>query len=294
MEKIKFMVDSSSDISDADLQEHGIEMLSIPITIDGKGYLERRSFTTEEYYNILETSKTSPTTSGVPAAAYLESYTRIYEEGYTDIVNATISSIGSGTYQSAVRAKDEFYDANPDAKDKFNIHVVDSRCYTCACGYPMVQSAKMAAQGKSVADVLTYLDDWFATVEVYFGVFTLAYAKKSGRISGASAFVGEVLGLRPIIRLAGEKADIMDKVRGDKKVVPRLFEAYKKSCTDPNKPVFVIGGLDDGPPDELAAMIEKDLGRSVIRQKVGACITTHTGPRPVALVFHGRDRRKNK
>ena len=232
MEKIKFLTDSANDIPDDELEEYGIEMLCIPIAVDGVGYHERKDFSIDEYYSIITKAKEVPVTSKVPEWQYLESYKRAFEEGYTDIVTVTISSTGSATYESAVMARDAFYKENPDAKKSFTIHVVDSLIYTIVYGYAVVEAVKMARKGTPVAQIIAYLEDWFAKAEVYLGVYSLEFAKKSGRLSGMSAFVGEVLGLRPIISMIDGKSAIVDKVRGDKNVALRIFEAVKQNCAD--------------------------------------------------------------
>ena len=288
MSKIKIVTDSSSDIPQATLERYGIEMLSLPITIDGKGYYERESFTIEEFYGLLAACKETPSTSMVPEPSFLECYARAAQEGYTDLLNVVINASGSGTYSAAMRAKETFYAENPDAQMK--IHLVDSGSYTLAYGYPVMEAARMVEAGKTVEEILAYLADWFASIEVYLGVYTLEYAKKSGRIGGIGAFVGEVLGLRPIIGSIGGKTTIVDKVRGDKNVVPRLFEAYKKTVTDRTKPVIVLHGVDKGPTQELAALIEQETGRPPEMFNVGACVAINTGPNPVALVCHGKKR----
>ena len=119
------------------------------------------------------------------------------------------------------------------APAKLEIHIVDSGTYSLAYGWPTMQAAKMAKSGKSVEEILLWLEDYFSSVEIYLGCYTLEYAKKSGRISAAAAFVGDVLGLRPIIAMIGGGTKVVDKVRGEKNVAPRLLQAYLDNCADP-------------------------------------------------------------
>ena len=286
MANIKIVTDSSSDIPQEVVERYGIEMLSLPITVDGKGYFERESFSIEEFYGIMASCKETPATSMVPEPRFFACFAQAFKEGYTDLVCVLINSEGSGTYNAARTAKARFFEENPGAEIK--IHLVDSHSYTLAYGYPVMEAAKMAEAGRGVDEILAYLADWFATVDIYVGVYTLEYAKKSGRIGGIGAFVGGVLGLRPIIRSVGGKTTILDKVRGNQNVVPRLFEAYRTADVDPEKPAIVLHGVDEGPARELAALIEKESGRPPLLFNVGACIVINTGPNPVALVCHGR------
>ncbi len=178
MPKIKFIADTASDIPDELLLEYDIDMPSVPITIEGKGYFERRSFSVREFYQILSGCAEIPATSRVPAEDYKACYERAFSYGFTDIINVTINAGGSGTNASAHMAKSLFFEEHPGAEGKFNIHIVDSKTYTMAYGYPVVQGAKMAREGKSCGEILDYLYDFFDRCEIYLACYSLDYAKK--------------------------------------------------------------------------------------------------------------------
>ena len=107
-QKILLMTDSASDISDQDLTEGGIVMLPIPITIDGKGYYERVDFTIPEFYERLSAAKELPVTSHILSLTYQQAYEDAYAQGYTDIINTTITSAGSNMFEAAVLTKSTF------------------------------------------------------------------------------------------------------------------------------------------------------------------------------------------
>ena len=290
MEKIKIVTDSASDILDSALEEYGIEMLCISIAVDGVSYHERQDFTFQEYYSMLETCKEVPVTSKIPEWKFLDCYKRAYEQGYTTLIAVTLSGRGSATYESAVLARNHFYEENPDAKEKFKIYLVDSRIYTIAVGHPVTQAGKMAKEGKSSQEILDYLADWFDTVEVILSVYTLRFLKKSGRVSGASAFVGEALGVRPVLSVIEGKTETLDKPRGDKNVVPTVFNLFKKNCVDYSAPVLILYGADKQCAEELADLLEKEIGRRPPMFMAGGAIVTNTGPKPIAVVYRGKAR----
>ena len=291
MSKIKIVTDSSSDIPDELLKELDIELLYIPITVDGKGCHERVDFSIDEYYDVLTNAKEIPKTSMVPEPKFYECYKRAMEAGYTDVIVVTIASALSGTFSSANKAMQRFYEENPGSEAAIKIHPVDSRACTLAYGFPVMNSVKMAREGKSVDEILAYMKDWFERVEIHLGVFTLEHAKRCGRISGMSAFIGEALGLRPIIKLIDGKTSIDGKVRGDNKVVLRLFDNYKNSRTSVNDDVIVMKGRDEKYAQDLVALLEKETGRPVPVFQVGAAIITNTGPRPLAVICLGNSRK---
>lgn len=291
MEKIKFIADTASDIPDHELAEYAIGMPSVPVTIDGEGYFERKSFGIREFYPVLSAAKEIPTTSRVPEADYLALYREALEEGYTDIISVTINAAASGTHTSAVMAAQHLFDKNPAAKDAINIHVVDSRSYSLGYGFAVVKAAQMARDGKTVAELLAFLEDWFNCVEVYLGCYTLEYAKKSGRINAAAAFVGEVLGMRPVISLIDGETKTEEKVRGDKKLALALFNQYKNRRVSPDEDVCVVCGEEEAHGRELQALLETELGRPVPLYFAGASITINAGPRIAAVVLKGKPRR---
>ena len=288
MTKVKIIADSSCDIPDAQVKEHNIELVHIPITVDGKGLHERKDFSIDEYYGILANAKEIPKTSMVPEPVFYEAFKRALDDEYTDVIVATISSTGSGTNNSAQSAKQRLYEEHPGSEADFKIHIFDSRSYSIGFGYPVLQAAKMVGQGKPLGDVLAYLADCFDRLYVYLGVYTLEHLKRCGRVSGISAFIGEALGLRPIVSIINGENKVMGKVRGDKKIVPHLLETYRKTRTSPDDHVVVLYGQDENYAKELAELLTKETGRPTPIFRAGAAIVTNTGPRPVALACLGR------
>lgn len=290
-QKIKFITDSASDIPDDLLLEYDIDMMSVPIAVDGREYLERRSFTIFEFYKILAKSEEIPKTSRIPIPEYIKAYKRAYKEGCTDIINVTINSKGSGTIESARLAVEEFFEEIPEAKGKINIHIVDSLIYTMAYGHPVVEGAKMARAGKSVDEILDYIYDFIDSVEIYLACFKLDHAKKSGRITAAAAFVGDVLGLRPIISFLDGETKIVTKVRGEKQLLQQLIKCYEDKRESAGGFVAVIGG---GVPEyglSVQQALQTRLKREVPLYYAGASIVINAGTEIVAIVCKGNKRR---
>jgi DegV family protein with EDD domain len=290
MQKIKFIADSASDIPDEMLLEYDIDMPSVPITIDGKGYFERRSFTIKEFYKLLAATGEIPATSRVPVEDYKDCYERAFARGYTDIINVTINAGGSATNESAHMAAAAFFEEHPDAQDKLKIHIVDSKTYTMAYGWPVVEGARMARNGRSAPEILGYLYDFFDRCEIYLACYSLDYAKKSGRLNAASAFVGELLGLKPIISLIDGDTKIVQTVRGDKQIIPQLVRCWEER-RDPECDFALVAC---GAVDEYGKMLQKVLevkaGKPIPMFNAGASIVINAGPKIVAVVLLGKRR----
>lgn len=292
MEKIKFLTDSACDIPKEAALEYGITVLPIPITMDGKSYLERVDFTSEEFYEMLLAAKAIPSTSHITAAVFEDQYQKALDEGCTHVVVTTINSKGSTMFDAANLAKNLFYEDNPQAQGKFTIYVVDSKTYTVPYAYAQQEAVKMARAGVPCVEIVDFLLDFFDRVKVYFAVYSLEFAKKSGRINCAAAFVGDVLGLRPILEIVDGEMNIIDKVRGDKNVVPKLVEYAEKNRVK-GTPIMTMRALTDDVGEQLNAMLEERTGENTQGLfQVGACITINAGPRLAGVMILEEKRRK--
>jgi len=293
MQKIKIMVDTPCDIPDEKLSMYEIEMVCVPICVDGVGYLERKSFSCEEFYPILESAKSLPTTSRIPIGSFSESYERLWNEGYTDIIVITMNAGGSGTYESAQMAANMFFEETPEAVSIFSIHIVDSMTYSLAYGYPAMCAAEMVQNGKSVKDILDFLCDIFLRMEISLACYTLEYAKKSGRITAVAALAGDILGLRPTIAMIDGKTKITAKSRGMKKATQNLLDTYHKRRITPDEPVMIVSGTTDECGQELKSQLEQELGREILHCKVGAAVAINTGPQMAGIGFLGKKRERS-
>lgn len=292
MEKIKFITDSACDLEESAARENGITVLPIPITVDGKSYHERLDFTSAEFYKILLDAHTIPVTSHITAISFAEQYHTAFDEGYTHIIVTTINSKGSSMFDAANLAKNIFYDEYPEVQGKLTIYVVDSKTYTIPYGYAQCEAARLAKAGMPCAQVVEFLKDFFSRIEIYFGVYSLEFAKKSGRINCAAAFVGDVLGLRPIISIIDGEMKIIDKVRGDKNVTPKLAEIACKRRVE-GTPYLCIRALTDNVGEQLSSLMQEATGAAPIGLfYAGASITINAGPRLAGVMIMGEKRSK--
>lgn len=291
MDRIKIMTDSASDIPKELEKQYDIRILSFPVTVGDKGYLERVDFTNEEFYEILQNAPKIPVTSQITVFQFEEEFKTFFEQGYAELIYVLIYSGGSSTYNNAVMAKEQFYESHPEAKTQFKIHLVDSKAYTMAYGYPVVEAAKKAQRGASSDEIVAYLEDWFDSVEIYFAPYTLEFVKKSGRVPAAAAFVGELIGLRPIISIIDGETKVIEKVRGDKAILPALFKHAKERII-PQTPYMLVRSTKNEECAELAAQLKKQFGYEAVGQfDIGAAISINAGPKVVGVIVKGQNRR---
>lgn len=284
--KYRVLTDSACDLPFAMAEKHRIDILSFGITVDGKAYTERIDFNFEEYYEILRTCEGVPSTAHVTVPRFLAKFEEYDDAGVQDVLYVSINGSGSATLDAATMAKKEFYASRPGST--MNICLVDSHCYSMAYGWPLLHAEEKLAAGESIADVEAWLNDVFTRVEIILGAFSLKFMKKSGRISAAAAFAGELLGLRPIISLNDGVSTVRKKVRGDKEVPPALLQYAGEHRVGGD---YLVGGTDDAVIAGLAALCEEKWGeKPVATFKLGAAVATNTGPDAVAIVYMGKPR----
>lgn len=290
MGKIMIVTDSCCDLDKKTIEELGIKVLPFTLTLGGESFREIFDKSTQEVYEMMSHTDEIPKHSQISPVTFEETYKELYEQGYTDIISVSINSQGSGTYNNSIIGKNDFFENNPDAKDKIRIFNLDSKCYTIFYGYPIMEAVRKIRKGAEAEDVVAYLEEWFDVCAIYAVPYNLKYARKSGRISAAAAFAGELLGLKPIIEFADNGTKTVDKIRGEKNIVSKLVDCVEKRMT-PQTPYIIIHGQDMA----LAKEVEKELSKKVGRKAemfnpIGAAVASNIGPDVVAVLI----RRKEK
>ncbi len=288
MSKIKFITDSASDISREDEQSLGIQVLPFPVSFGDKTYLSRVDMTDEQFYEMLEAADALPTTSQITVFQYGEAFETAYEDGYTAVINTTINSEGSGTYNSACLAAQMFYETHPEAKRFFRIHNIDGASYTAAYGHAVVTGAKLAQQGKSADEIVAVMKDWIEHCVIYFVPYTLKYASKSGRIPSAAAFVGELVGLKPVMRIADNRIVTNDKIRGEKKIIPTIVKKVQADMEPGSEYIILQGSHPEDGANLAAAMTESTGSAPAASYTIGAAIAINAGPRVMGVAFKAK------
>lgn len=290
MSKIMILTDSCCDLDKKTIDELGIKVLPFTLTLGGESFREIFDKSTQEVYEMMSHTDEIPKHSQISPVTFEKTYKEIYEQGYTDIISVSINSQGSGTYNNSIIGKNDFFENNPEAKDKIRIFNLDSKCYTIFYGYPIMEAVKKIRKGAEAENIVAYLEEWFDVCAIYAVPYSLRYARKSGRISAAAAFAGELLGLKPIIEFADNGTKTVDKIRGEKNIVPKLVDCVEKRMT-PQTPYIMVHGRDL----TLAKEVEKELSKRVGRKAemfnpIGAAVASNIGPDVVAVVI----RRKEK
>ena len=285
MTTIKFVTDSAADIPRALREELDIQVLPFPIAMGAKELQDGYDFTPEQFYPMLLAAKQIPTHAQLNPFVFSQCFQETFQAGYSCLIYTAINAKGSATYQNALQAREEFYEDYPEAKATFHIHILDSHTYTMGYGWAVVQGARMARDGANEEEILAYLQDWIDHVRVLFAPLDLRFAKKSGRISAAAAFMGDALGLKPIMTFEEGDSKVLSKVRGEKNVIPALLELCQKTRA-PGTPYLVIEGNNR----EQAARLEEESAKALgapaeMTYPIGGVIAINAGPNLIGLVY---------
>ena len=285
MARIKFTTDSAADIPVSLREELDIQVLPFPIAMGDREYNDGFDFTPQEFYDMLLSAPQIPTHAQLNPYVFTEVFEAAWEAGYTDLIHTSINSKGSATCANAYQARGEFYKDHPEARETFHIHIIDALNYTMGYGWAVVQGARMAADGSQSQEIVDFIQDWVDHVRVIFSPLDLRFAKKSGRISAAAAFVGEALGLKPVMTFTDGESKILAKVRGEKAVVSRLVELCKAERRA-GTPYLMILGNNVEQSDRLLDLCRLELGEQpALCYHIGGVIAINAGPNLIVLVY---------
>ena len=278
--------DGSCDFSTGEAASSKVEVVPFYITLDGEHFQrEGIELKREEFIDRITTDKNLfPKTSQPNPQDYIDVYEPYLKEG-KDILTVTISSKLSGSHRSAVLAIQMMQEEYPDRK----ILLLDSLSASLGQGIILREVIKMRDAGLSIDETLENAKKIVASTSVYFTLETLDYLKKGGRVGPTTAFVGSVLGLKPILHVVEGQVSQLDNVRGRKKALELIEEALVEALKDQTDKVSIVVGhiLCEGDVISLHSSIESALKTKITNPicDVGATIATHTGPGALAFAY---------
>ena len=282
----QILTDSCCDLPADLVRELGVDIVPLSLEMDGKSFAEG-VMTPKELYDHLRSGKLPKTSAANPAlwAGFMRS---ALDQG-RDVLVLAFSSGLSTTYQAAVIAADELREEFPDRK----IIVIDTLCAAIGQGLLVHTAAKLHSEGKSIEETAAWIEEHKRNVCHWVTVEDLMHLKRGGRVSAATAVVGTMLNIKPIIRMDDNgKLENLAKCRGRKAALNYLLERMAESKIDELCDTCYVGHGDC--PDDaeyLAAEMKRRFGvKNVIISYVGAVIGSHTGPGVAVIGFFGKQR----
>jgi DegV family protein with EDD domain len=226
---LRIVTDGAADILPEWKDEYGIDMIPVNILFGEKSYLQGIELDNEGFYKLVDETKRVPKTSQPTPHQFVEFYRKVAQKNDT-ILSIHVTAKLSGTYTSAVSAAEE-------VKDEFNVIPVDSACASLGIGLMCREARKMERAGKSVDEIVKYIEDIKYNVRLIGTLDTLEYAKMSGRVKALQAALASVLNVKPIAILRDGDLTMAERVRTRKASLARVIEIAKEEYGD--KPVYL-------------------------------------------------------
>lgn len=279
--------DTGADLPDSYYEENGIGVLPMSFTINDRTYPNQEgTMDAREFYRLLRGGQMAQTSQATPVE--ITSFFTPYLQAGRDILHLSFSSALSGTYTNALLAAGELAEKYPDRR----ITVIDSRCASLGEGLFVYKAVELKKTGKTMEEVARWAEDNKLRISHLFTVDDLFHLYRGGRVTKATAFVGSVLNVKPLLKVDNEgKLVQYAKVRGRKHSIKSLVEDMEKSLGGDDKTIFISHG--DCPEDvEYAVkLIREQMGlEPALINDIGPTIGTHSGPGTLAIFFFVAER----
>lgn len=274
---IRIIVDSSSDYTLEELKEKNMQQVSLTINIGDKSYKGGVDITPDEFYEMLIDGAEFPKTSQPSPQDFLEIFDDAKEKG-DSVICILLSSGLSGTFQSATIAK--------SMADYDEIYLVDSLAATHLIRVMADYACKLRDEGKSVSEIVEAVRELQPRVKVIAGVDTLEFLYKGGRLSKASAVIGGLANLKPIITIMEDGTlSVIGKCIGRNKAISFITSAMEEKKLDPDFPVYSVYAYGSENTEKLEQKLEAMGIQCEARLQLGTTIGAHIGPGAFAVIY---------
>lgn len=280
--KIAVLTDSTSYLSQTLIDKYNIKVAPLSVTFDsGENYVENASISTDEFYERMKTSATIPTTSQPAIGDFLENFEQLLEEGYTDVICVFLSSGISGCYQTATQAGEMVLD--------INVHTFDSKLAAMVEGGYVLKAIEMIEQGYEPKAIIEALHAIREVTGAVLMVDDLKNLQKSGRITGAQAWIGTMLKMKPVLKFEDGKIVPDEKVRTKKRALRKMVEKVINEVKNLDEvTLFVIEGDIPEDSDWIQQELETNYPQyNIYRSSFGPVIAAHLGSGGIGLGYIG-------
>ena len=277
MSRVAIVTDSVSDMPPDVAASYGIVVVPLIVSFGSESFRPNVNMSTDEFWaRMTAPDAPFPTTAACSAGDFLAVFDAAFEGGAESVVCVTVSDQLSATLKAAQIARD----MRPDRE----IHVVDSRSASAGEGMLAQMGSRLAAEGRSGAEIAATLEDRKTDIDLYVALDTLEYLKRGGRISGARAAVGTMLSIKPIITVIDGVVENAGQVRSRAKARERVLELLTEK---PLERATVLHSTKADVEEFRAAFLERSgLDPSLVETlTIGASVGPHLGPGCVGAVI---------
>ncbi|MCM3570027.1 DegV family protein [Neobacillus mesonae] len=282
--QVKILADSACDLPLGFYEENNVILIPLKVYIDGNEYEDVKSIDSKAVYNAIR-SGIVPKTSQASPLLFEEIFTKMAENNEEGVYIAFSSEL-SGTYSTAVMILNQVKEKYPN----FNLTIIDTKCASLGQGIIVMEAARLAANNASHEEIVEMVQFRSEHMEHLFTVEDLDYLAKGGRLSKASAFLGGLLNIKPVLNVENGRLVPIEKIRGKKKVFRRLIELMQERGANLDQQVVGISHADcENTALEVKAMIEEEFHpKEVYISAIGSAIGAHTGAGTIAIFFLNR------
>jgi len=270
------VTDSTADLLPELAARHSITTVPLTVNLDGRSYLDGVDITASEFYDKLRSSSTHPTTSQPSPGQFKEAYERLLED-HQEVVSLHISGKLSGTLDSARQA------AELVGGDR--VRVVDSEFVSMPLAGLALVAALRAERGGGASEVIEDVSRVREAMRCFFAVSTLEFLRRGGRIGSASALLGSVLQIKPILAIEAGEVSPLERVRTQERAMSRLVELGRSLDRAAGLCVVIGHAAAEAQAEALAERFE-DLAESLVVQPLGPVVGAHAGPGTVGLAAY--------
>lgn len=283
----KILTDSTADLLPEWVEAHDVQVLGLTVQLDGQTYetVGANRLTSPVLLDKMKAGS-KPTTSQINVGQFEEVFRQAAEAGQ-ELLYVAFSSVLSGTYQSAVMARDAVLEDYPNAV----IDIIDTKAASAGEGYLVMQAVAVRDAGGSLAEARAKVENLAPRLRTLFLVDDLDHLVRGGRLSKAAAVIGGLINIKPIIDIKTDGTlGTAAKVRGRKKA---LAEVIRLALDNLDHSTLIIAYADDqGAAEELkASLLEQSGVDEVLIFPLGPIISTHVGPGTLAVFSIGKSAR---
>ncbi len=277
---IKIVTDSTAYLPEETIRQHDIRVVPLYVHFGADAFKEGVDLSTTEFYDRLREAPVLPTTSQPSAGEFFQVFQELVEAGH-EVVALTISSKLSGTWNSAMSAREMLPGAG--------ISVIDSLSTSVGLQLMVEAAVDLIAAGATRQQVVERIEEIKPQMYILFMVDTLEYLAKGGRIGNAKAFLGTLLKIKPILILKDGVIEPLEQVRSRQKALARILDLVAEHLGDRGSQarVAVAQALVPEEARRIAQELQARLGCSApIMAEVGPVIGTHTGPGVIGVATY--------
>lgn len=278
---VKILADSGSDLPLHYYEENNVELFPLKVLLDENEYEDLITIKPKTVYEAIRNGHI-PKTSQVSPTKFEKVFTQLAEKKEEGIYIAFSSQL-SGTYQTGVMMLEQVKEQFPD----FKFTIIDTKCASLGHGLVVMEAVRLAKAGTPYEEIVKRVQFFADHMEHLFTVDDLEYLAKGGRVSKASAFLGGLLNIKPLLNVEDGKLVPLEKIRGKKKVLRRMIEVMKERGEQFEWQTVGISHSDDEETAlEAKKLIQDELhAKDVIITDIGAVIGSHTGAGTIAIFF---------